>query len=197
MSHRNLPDGRGTPPSHNPRRLGGPVYFPPKGTPHARRLLRPISGYPTYQVSRGGQVRSLTRNRLLAQVRGPRGYHTVNLYHNGRPRCCLVHRLVAAAFLGIIPPGWQVNHKTGDKSRNSAEELEIVTPEQNRLHAVRQGLILRGEANTKAKLKEAEVRDIRRRCAAGDRVRDIAWDHDITERAVYLICRRETWRHVS
>jgi hypothetical protein len=158
---------------------------------------RPISGYPNYQVNRNGQVRSLNRNRLLAQVRGPRGYYTVNLYSGGRPRCCLVHRLVAAAFLGVIPPGWQVNHKTGDKSRNSAEELEIVTPDQNRQHAVRHGLIRRGEANPKAKLKEDEVRDIRRRRAAGERVRDIARNYDLSERNVLLICRRDTWRHID
>jgi hypothetical protein len=158
---------------------------------------RPIAGFPNYQVSRDGQVRSLVRNRLLAQARGPKGYYTVNLYHNGRPRCCLVHRLVAAAFLGVIPPGWQVNHKTGDKSRNAAEDLEIVTPEENRRHAVRQGLIVRGEDNPKAKLKEEDVREIRRRRAAGERVRDIAWDYDLTDRTVYMICRRQTWKHVA
>ena len=46
---------------------------------------RSISGYPNYQVSRDGQVQSLTRNRLLAQVRGPRGYYTVNLYRKAAP----------------------------------------------------------------------------------------------------------------
>jgi hypothetical protein len=158
---------------------------------------RPVSGYPNYQVSRDGQVRSLVRNRMLAQVRGPRGYLTVNLYRDGRARCFLVHRLVAAAFLGPIPPGFEVNHKTGDKSNNCADALEIVTPEQNWRHAVRSGLMRRGEKNPKARVTEADVKDIRRRRAEGARVRDLARQYDLSERAVYLILHRETWRHVE
>jgi HNH endonuclease/NUMOD4 motif len=158
---------------------------------------RPISGYPNYQVSRSGQVQSLTRNRLLAQVRGPRGYYTVNLYRNGRPRCCLVHRLVAAAFLGVIPAGWQVNHMDGRKDNNCLDNLEIVTAEANRLHAQRKGLLRVGEANHKARLTENNVRDIRRMRAESVRVRYIARQYDVSERAIYLVCRRLTWKHVA
>jgi hypothetical protein len=158
---------------------------------------RGVPGYPNYQVSRRGEVRSLKRGKLLAQVAGKRGYLLVNLYRDGRPKNFLVHRLVATAFIGAIPEGWQVNHKDGDKHNNDVDNLEIVTAEQNRQHAVRRGLMRRGEVNAKAKLTEEEVRDVRRRRAAGEKVRHIAGHYDLSERAVYLICRRLTWRHVA
>lgn len=179
-------------------RLPKTVYLLPKGaTPMDNDYWRPVAGYPNYQVSRGGEVRSIKRGKLLAQARGRRGYAVVNLYRWGQAKCFLVHRLVAAAFLGIIPPGWQINHLNGDKECNEVGNLEIVTAEENRQHAVRQGLVLRGEANPRAKLTEADVRDIRRQRAEGVRVRDIARYYDLSERAVYLICRRLSWKHVA
>jgi len=158
---------------------------------------RKVPGYPNYQVSQDGQVRSLTRNKLLAQAKNKRGYRLVNLYRDGRPRNFLVHRLVASAFIAVIPEGWEVNHKDGDKNNNAVDNLEIVTPEQNRLHAKRHGLLRRGERNPRAKLTEAEVREIRRRRAEGESVTLLARNYYVGERAIFLICRRETWKHVA
>jgi DNA-directed RNA polymerase specialized sigma24 family protein len=147
-------------------------------------------------VSRRGEVRSLVRKKMLAQVEGERGYMLVNLYRDGRPRNFLVHRLVAMSFLGPIPAGKQINHKDGDKKNNCLENLEIVTPEQNRAHAARTGLLLRGEDNPSSRLTEEQVRAMRQRRDEGVRVRDIAHEFDVSEKTVYLICNRASWRHV-
>src|SRR5436305_1185025 len=96
---------------------------------------RNVPGYPNYQVSRYGQVRSLVRHKLLALFQSKRGYLHVNLYRDGKAHNCLVHRLVAMAFIGVIPPGWEVNHKDGDKGNARLENLEIVTREENKRHA--------------------------------------------------------------
>src|SRR5262245_60662924 len=97
-----------------------------------RDYWRDVPGFEgCYQVSRRGEVRGLKRNRLLARVKGKRGYLHVNLYHNGRAKNFLVHRLVAAAFLGALPPNQQVNHKDGDKTNNELSNLEVVSPEEN------------------------------------------------------------------
>src|SRR5206468_2287903 len=92
---------------------------------------RLVPDYPDYAVSRRGEVRSLKRNKLLAQTRGERGYLAVNLYRDNEPRHFLVHRLVAAAFIGPIPPGMQVNHKDTDKTNNELANLEVITPDDN------------------------------------------------------------------
>lgn len=47
-----------------------------------------------------------------------------------------IHRLVAEAFLDRPDGCDQVNHKSGDKSDNSAANLEWVTQSQNMVHAV-------------------------------------------------------------
>ena len=51
-------------------------------------------------------------------------------------RTQLVHRLVAASFLGLppSPEHSQINHKDGNKSNNAVENLEYVTPAENMAH---------------------------------------------------------------
>ena len=54
----------------------------------------------------------------------------------------LVHRLVLLAFIGEHPEGKNiVNHKDGDKTNNSLENLEWVTSQENTQHAVDTGLL--------------------------------------------------------
>ncbi len=157
---------------------------------------RAIPGFPNYAVSCRGEVRSVPRNKLLAQVEGKRGYLLVTLYKDGRPKNCLVHRLVAASHIGPIPDGWQVNHKDGNKRNNDVANLEIVTAEQNLAHALTKGLLRRGEGTHTAKLKEGDVKEIRRERAAGVSVRTLANRYDVSERCIYLLTRRLTWAHV-
>jgi hypothetical protein len=158
--------------------------------------FRAVPGFPNYLVSRQGEVWSIARKKMLVQVQGERGYMHVTLYRNGHGRNFLVHRLVVLAFVGRIPRGKQVNHIDGDKLNNDIQNLEIVTPEQNREHAKRTGLIVRGEDNPSSRLTEKDVQEIRQLRADGVRVRDIANRFDISERTVYMACRRKTWRHV-
>ena len=60
----------------------------------------------------------------------------------------LVHRLVAATFLGQPPAAdLLVNHMDGDRGSNHAHNLEHSTPSQNRQH----GLSGADLVNTKAR----------------------------------------------
>jgi hypothetical protein len=161
---------------------------------------RNIAGYEgLYQVSRCGLVRSLRRHKLMAVVHNQAGYRQVNLYRESKVKNFLVHRLVAAAFLGPIPKGMQVNHKDGDKENNSVDNLEFMTPEENREHAIRTGLTpcSKGEANVRAKLKEAQVREMRSLRQAKVKLADLASRFGITVRMVCEIVSRRAWKHVA
>ena len=87
----------------------------------------PIKGYESlYEVSDQGRVRSLKfgKERILKQLRTPKGYLTVGLYKNGEDKRCYVHRLVAKTFIPNPDNLPEVNHKDENKTNNSVQNLE-------------------------------------------------------------------------
>lgn len=119
---------------------------------------RKIPGYgPEYEVSSEGRVRRIActysstmrgRNvertlhpKIFAPSTSRKGYERVNIRPTGP---VFVHRLVAMAFLPNPNKLPQVNHRDGIKRHNSVSNLEWVTNQQNRNHAVRLGLHARG-----------------------------------------------------
>ena len=55
----------------------------------------------------------------------------------------------------------------------------------------------RGEASGTSKLTEAQVRDILRRLADGERIIDVAAAFGVAVSTVHAIKSRRTWRHVT
>lgn len=167
----------------------------------------PVPGYEgRYDVSADGQVMRVknvhgaTPGRLISQHVDARGYHRVTLLggRRGTAKSFFIHRLVAAAFLGPIPEGLQVNHKDGDKSNNALHNLEYVSAKQNIHHAERMGLRpkLRGEDHPAARLTEGDVLRIRG-LAGSMRQRDIAACYGISESHTHRIINRLVWRHLE
>lgn len=141
---------------------------------------RPISGWPDYEVSDLGRVRRVTggrgvrAGRVLRPGSQPNGYLGVNLYLNGVRTRRTVHSLVADAFLGGRPPGYEVNHLHPPKTDNRAVNLEVTTSAGNKAHAVATGLAAMGARNASTKLTDEEVIAIRAACAAGLSQRAVA-----------------------
>lgn len=114
--------------------------------------------HPDYDVSNLGRVRSRAHNRRLGAYKILRcsrhqGYPTVGFWPD-KTRF-LVHRLVAAAFIGPCPEGYQVMHKDDDPSNPNASNLVYGTPLQNV-----QDMHAKGRW-TRQKLTREQVRDIR------------------------------------
>jgi hypothetical protein len=111
-----------------------------------------IEGFPGYQVSSCGCVRSIDRDvkqshktagtatrrmkgKVLRPGRARNGYLLVMLGRGSKRH--LVHRLVASAFI----PGnkeLQVNHKNGVRDDNRVENLEWMSCSDNHRHSYRE-----------------------------------------------------------
>ena len=108
-------------------------------------VWKTISGFPNYEVSNLGNVKSKDRvvtrrgNRvhikgvLLKATKNNNGYYRVTLYGGSRQKHkqFFVHRLVAESFVDN-PLGFPcVNHKDENKCNNNANNLEWCTAKYN------------------------------------------------------------------
>jgi hypothetical protein len=115
-----------------------------------------IQGYDGYyEVSDSGLVRSLDRDvmdkkgishhlsgkmmklsKLKQRNNSDNAYLVVNLRKNGASYVAMVHRLVATAFIPNPNNYPTVNHKDGDKTNNSVDNLEWASYSENNIHAI-------------------------------------------------------------
>ena len=103
-----------------------------------------IPGYPGYQISSWGRLRTdmSRRNGGFRRFTADRkGYCRVRLWRTGLPmKTCYVHRLVAAAFIPNPENLPEVDHRDGDPENNGALNLRWVTHKDN----LREAVIRRG-----------------------------------------------------
>lgn len=89
-------------------------------------IWKDIEGYPNYQVSSMGRVKSLKygKEKMLKGTKNSKGYFQVILCKDGKLKHYYIHRLVAYAFINNPNNLPQVNHKDEDKTNNMVENLE-------------------------------------------------------------------------
>lgn len=92
--------------------------------------------YENYKVSNLGRVKSLNYNhtgeeRILKQIKHRNGYLKLTLRKNGKMKTCLIHRLVAMAFIPNISNHKCVDHKDTNKENNNVLNLVWCTQAQN------------------------------------------------------------------
>lgn len=111
-----------------------------------------------------------------------------------------VHRLVAAAFIGPCPDGFDVNHKDGDPTNNKASNLEYLSRIDHDKHT--RNVLKRsnkniGEAQGRSKLTSDKVREIRRLYATGKYFyKDIAKMYGVGYQCIGDIIRGRNWKHL-
>lgn len=101
-----------------------------------------------YEVSNLGRVRTIERIvrgrlcvvKIMAQRPNNDGYMRVEFSVNGKRNFAKVHSLVADAFVGTRGPGMTVNHINGDKTDNTARNLEYLSRADNIRHSWAIGL---------------------------------------------------------
>lgn len=171
-----------------------------------------------YEVSSLGRVRRLSsrtntwNGRIIKPSLSPKGYPRLSLSIDGIKFNRFVHTLVAQAFLGERPIGYEVNHKDGNKQNNTSSNLEYVTSTGNKEHASKLFLLafgnrngsrkyperlMRGERINTARLKAEEVIAIRKLADNGLNHCQIAKQFpQISRRSICRIVNRQTWQHI-
>lgn len=98
-------------------------------------------GFKNYCIDTNGNVYNLKSDRFVKQHLTKKGYYRVGMIcDNSVSKTCIVHRLVALAFIPTNDISLEVNHKDGDKKNNNVDNLEWVTSLENIQHAVTSGL---------------------------------------------------------
>jgi predicted XRE-type DNA-binding protein len=140
-------------------------------------IWKDIKGFEgIYQVSNQGKVKSLERKtfnngtktvnkikeKILKKPLDKNGYVRYCFFKDNQRFSLIEHRLVAIAFIPNPGNKPQINHKDGVKTNNSVNNLEWVTPRENTIHAILNGLSFQvgGEKHHMSKLTLKQVKEI-------------------------------------
>lgn len=169
---------------------------------------REIVGFPGYRVGSDGSVWSCKERgplgtlgdkwrRLKEKPYGQRGqYLRVQLSRENRLYYWSVHVLVLTVFVGPRPEGMQGCHRDGNPHNNALSNLRWGTRSENECDKVAHGTSNRGSRQGSAKLKEADIPEIRRLLSEGVSQTEVARRFNVGRGAISQISINRTWSHV-
>lgn len=179
---------------------------------------RIIPSFPDYAASSLGQIKRIRvdalghklTNRPLKWSISKSGYAKITLCRGAKPYNARVNRAVCEAFQGAAPsPRHHAAHNDGNRLNNRAENLRWAEGAENERDKLAHGTAMagdrhwsksrperraRGIGHGRAKLTDCAVRLIR---ADSRKQREIAADHGVSQRVVWMIKTGKTWRHVA
>lgn len=167
-------------------------------------VWRPIVGFEgLYEVSSHGRIKSLggRKNclvtRLLRPRIAPKGYRNISLAKNGERHPYPLGRVVCEAFHGPAPTtDHEAAHNDGKPPNNRADNVRWATAKENQADRIIHGTDLRGEDCPAARLREVQVREIKRAIARGVSAPKLADRYGVGASTIKRIRRGQTWAHV-
>lgn len=173
-------------------------------------VFKAVAGYEgRYEVSNTGLIRRVyqpksgryKKGEILNPCKDKDGYYrTILTSDRGRRKNCMVHRLVAEAFVSNPSNNPVVNHIDGDKTNNHESNLEWVTVLQNNLHALRTGLRKHppGDLHHMAKITESQVKGLIKTYRVSKVTQyDLAEKYGISQSQVNRILKGVRWKHLE
>ena len=119
-----------------------------------------------YEVSTDGHIRNAKTKRVLREFQGKDRY--LRTQFDGKTR--LIHRTIAQVFIPNPQNLPEVNHKDGNKTNHTVDNLEWCTRNENLRHAYAHGLrTSKGISNARCKLTSDDVSYIKEHYIRGDK----------------------------
>ena len=144
-----------------------------------------------YIITIEGEIINKHNNHKIKPQPNGKGYLRVII---GKKRY-FVHRLVAQKYIPNPNNKLQVNHKNGIKTDNRVENLEWVTNQENRLHAVKNGLHLTGSKCPYSKLNEDDVIYILQNKTLSNK--QLAAKFNVSASCIYDIRTGRSWKQLK
>ena len=155
-----------------------------------------------YYVSDTGMIKSITRTKrgrsglpctikekILKLNKNNSGYLIVGLHDDCKTKTCLVHRLVAMAFIDNPNNLKEIEHIDGNKLNNNVSKIRWCTSSENKLYAFELGLRRKfyGLNNGNSKLSDSDIEEIKNNYNNGIKQIDIAKKYNITQAYVSYV----------
>lgn len=174
----------------------------------SEEIWKPIEGFPDYDVSSLGRVRSWRAYRGIGRRATPRIIGDIPAFtKSGRPKTTTnylrspsgeaeafaTHRLVLAAFVGPCPEGMEGCHWDGNPFNNRLDNLRWDTRKANIADARRHGT---HSSVTRSPLTAADVLEIRAAPSKWGVLTRLGRRFGVGASAILKIRRRQAWKHV-
>jgi hypothetical protein len=138
----------------------------------------------TWVVDHGSGVVYARYGRPIRRLNGDGYLRGLVTLPSGGQRDALLHRVIWEVVRGPIPAALRINHINGVKTDNRPSNLELVTNQQNTIHAYGIGLYDAhglGENHPRAKLTDEQVRAIFKASQAGVKDRVLAAEYGVSK----------------
>lgn len=167
----------------------------------------PVFGYEGYyEVTENGDIFSIrtyynkqkkTSRKVDIKLKSQpnhNGYLSQMFCVNYKQKLIKVHRVVWESFNGKIKEGMQINHIDGNKTNNSLNNLEIVTPKENTQHAWRNGLCKKvyGRKTSNCILDFEQVKEIRKLYKDGKKQKELSEMFGVHQTNIHYIVKGKT-----
>lgn len=163
-------------------------------------MEKKIKNWELYTIDEFGKVKNTKTNKYLKGAINSKGYLRVELHLNKKIKRFFVHRLVAEYFVENPLNKEQVNHIDGNKLNNNMNNLEWVTNQENRNHAIKNNLTknLCGEEAPWSKLTKKDVIFIRSEYDKKEtfNAKKLSKKFKVSTSQILLVAKRKSWKSV-
>lgn len=142
-----------------------------------------------YEITKDGKIINKRNGRFVKPQLNGKGYLRVSI--GGKLQ--FVHRLVAEKYIPNPEHKEQVNHKDGNKLNNSVDNLEWTTNAENRKHAVKTKLHLRGDDCPWSILTQSDVDFIRSN--HGMTIKQLCEKFNVSRATIGDVLHYRTWKN--